>query len=55
VVAAITAVFTAARRAEAERAKPPAVEPTSDTGKAPRGAQIIETGSVPIVRVANPA
>jgi len=53
--AAITAGFTVVRRAEAERGKPPAVEPTSGTGKAPRGARIIATGSVPIVRVANPA
>ena len=53
--AAITAGFTAVRRAKAERAKPPAVEPTSGTGRAPRGARIIATGSVPIVRVANPA
>jgi len=53
--AAITVGFTAVRRAEAERGERRAVEPTSGTGKAPRAERIIETGSVPIVRVANPA
>lgn len=54
-VAAITAGFTAVKRAEAKRAERRVVEPTSGTGKAPRAERIIETGSVPIVRVANPA
>jgi hypothetical protein len=53
--AAIAAGFTAVRRAEAERGEPRAVEPTSGTGKALRAERIIETDSVTIVRVANPA